>query len=160
MFTRFKQAAVGALALILAATPSLISACGGFFGPPNLTVDLNAFRAVFSVGKNNMITEIVGVNYTGSAADFSWVMPLPATPTIDVAAESDLDALQANTDPTVNYPVDYCAQLNVTPGGGRGGGGGGTLGTVGPYDYAIIKNDNPGQMIQWLRDHGYTIKAS
>jgi hypothetical protein len=161
MFGQFKRVAIGALVLTFAITPGLVSACGGFFGPPNLSVDLNAFRVAFSVTSDHHITEIIGVNYTGNAADFSWIMPLPATPTVDVADQADLDKLQQSTDPTVTYPVNYCSRLNDTPlGRGGGGGGGGTLGTVGPYDYAIIKNSDPGQLVKWLRDNGYTIKTS
>jgi len=51
MFGRLKRVGIGAFVAILAITPSLVSACGGFFGPPNLAVDLNAFRVAFSVGR-------------------------------------------------------------------------------------------------------------
>ena len=160
MIRQFKRIVIGGLTLVLAATPSLVSACGGFFGPPNLAVDLNAFRVAFSVSKDHQVTEIVDVKFTGTAADFSWIMPLPGTPTVDVTEPKALAILQANTDSYVSYPIDYCNELNYTSlglGGGAGGDGG-TLGSVGPYDYAIIKNDSPGQLIKWLRDNGYTIK--
>ena len=71
MIRQFRRIAIGGLAMILAATPSLVSACGGFFGPPNLAIDLNAFRVAFSVSKDHQVTEIVDVKYTGTAADFS-----------------------------------------------------------------------------------------
>ena len=77
MIRQFRRIAIGGMAMILAATPSLVSACGGFFGPANLAVNLNAFRVAFGVSDDHQVTEIVDVKYTGTAADFSWIMPPP-----------------------------------------------------------------------------------
>ena len=156
----FKRIAIALMAIVVAATPSLVYACGGFFGPGDLTVDLGAFRVVFGVTADHQVTEVVDVKYHGAAANFSWIMPLPAVPTVDVAQQRTLDILAYDTQPTVTYPVDYCSQMNLIPDNeGRGGGGGG-LGSVGPYDYAIIKNDKPDALVAWLRSNGFTVKAT
>ena len=141
--------------LILWALPA--SACGGFFCT-NVPIDQNAERIIFTVNKNEgTITAIVGINYTGEAKDFSWVVPVPSVPKVDVAEKASLDLLEAGTNKQFTEPSRYCSSMFDV--GGRGGGGGDYVveGHVGPYDYAIIRNENPGELVQWLRDNSYRV---
>lgn len=133
------------------------SACGGFFCT-NTPIDQSAERIIFTINNDNTISAIVGINYEGAADDFSWVVPVPSPPELDVAPVNALNVLQNTTNPRFNPPPNYCGGV-IWDNGGRGGGGGDYLqqGNVGPYDYAIIASDNPSEMIEWLRDNGYRV---
>lgn len=146
---------------VFAAPRPAALACGGFFCSTN-PIDQNAERIIFMVNKSQQtITAIVGINYVGSAKDFSWVVPVPSAPKLDVAATLSLNVLDSTTSVQVNDPPDYCGQLfpNLVEFGGGGGGGGGYLetGQVGPYDYAVIYNKNATEMVDWLRNNGYRV---
>ena len=154
------------LALVGLIIPNLVWACGGFFSPPGSAVFQNALRVVFAVDKTaGTITEEVGMQYSGSAKDFTWLMPLPAVPTVDVGSSDDLDTLDHATAEQFTVPHEnYCPAISTlaeNPEGRGGGGGGGppsfVEGQVGPYDYAIIQNARPDEMLSWLHDKGYTV---
>ena len=61
-----------------------VAACGGLFCQ-STPVDQLAERIIFTVNKNDTITAYVQINYTGEAHDFSWVVPVPSVPKVDVA---------------------------------------------------------------------------
>lgn len=136
---------------------SISSACGGFFCT-NVPIDQSAERIIFTMNGDETMSAIVGINYEGSAEEFSWVVPVPSPPELDVAPTSTLNILQNTTNPRFTPPPNYCRGV-VWSDGGLGGGGGGYLeqGNVGPYDYAIIASDNPAELIDWLRDNGYRV---
>jgi hypothetical protein len=149
------------IVLSLAFSPIAAWACGGgfFAGPTDAAVYPNVTRVVFGVNKaEGTITEIVGINYTGSAADFGWVMPLPSEPKLDVANTSDLDGLENYTRLYFDYGTNYCANLNSARFYGFGGGGG-TVDQVGPYNYTIVKNTTPDELLTWLKTNGFNVPA-
>jgi len=148
----------GFVCLSLLAVGGLTSACGGFFCT-NTPVDQSAERIIFTINDDETISAIVGIDYEGAAEDFSWVVPVPTPPELDVAPTSALDVLQNATNPRINPPANYCRGVLWSNGGLGGGGGGGFLeeGNLGPYDYAIIGSDNPRELIEWLRDNGYIV---
>ncbi len=135
----------------------ITSACGGFFCT-NTPIDQSAERIIFTINNDDTISAIVGIDYEGAAEEFSWVVPVPSIPELDVAPTSALDVLQNATNPQINPPRNYCYGV-VWSEGGFGGGGGGYLeeGNLGPYDYAIISSDDPRELINWLRDNGYRV---
>lgn len=139
--------------------PRIVTACGGFFCT-NTPIDQSAERIIFAVDEaTNTITAVVGINYTGEAADFSWVVPVPSPPELDVAETNSLNLLDAGTALQFTEPTNYCDGL-LTLYGEFGGGGDGDYfeqNSVGPYDYVIIRNENPGQMVGWLRENGYRV---
>jgi hypothetical protein len=142
---------------LLAIMPALL-ACGGFFCA-NAPIDQGAERIIFAVNGDGTITATVGINYVGDAEDFSWVVPVPSPPTLGVAETASLDTLELITSPQISVPRNYCDNIFSYPPDMGGGGGDGYLetGQVGPYDYAIIRNEEPGEMIAWLRDNGYQV---
>src|SRR5215510_3554031 len=89
-----------------------ISACGGFFCS-NVPINQNAERIIFAVdSKHEKITAIVGINYVGEAKDFSWIVPVPSRPKLDVAETPTLDTLQAATNVQINPPGSrFCYNL-------------------------------------------------
>jgi hypothetical protein len=137
-------------------TPPIASACGGFFCT-NSPVDQTAERIIFAVNKDDStITAVVGISYTGTASEFSWVVPVPSPPKLDVAETKSLDALSTATNLEFIVPKAPCP-LPLAAAGGDPGGGFLQTGQVGPFDYAIIKNEKTDEMIAWLRENGYQI---
>ena len=51
-------------------------ACGGFFCTTT-PVDQNAERIIFTQNGDGTVSAYVQIEYTGSAPDFSWILPLP-----------------------------------------------------------------------------------
>ena len=91
----------------LAAAPPA-GACGGFFCV-NTPVDQNAERIIFTQNGDGTVSAYVQIEYTGSAPDFSWILPLPEA--IDAeAVEVPEDAMEAFrelervTDPNIIPP--------------------------------------------------------
>jgi hypothetical protein len=156
---------IGLLLSVTFATPLTASACGGFFCR-NTPISQTAERIIFAVDtKNRMITSVVGINYTGDAAEFSWVVPVPSVPELDVAETKSLDHLADATNLVFNFPDNPCM---VVMSANAQGGGGDTqpvpgappflkTGQVGPFDYAIIRNEKPDAMVAWLRENKYQV---
>ena len=65
---------LGALASLMAQHPT--QACGGFFCQ-NSPVDQNAERIIFAKNHDGTMSTYIQIQYTGSAAEFSWILPLP-----------------------------------------------------------------------------------
>src|SRR5262249_41076409 len=138
----------GLAVTFLIASTSSASACGGFFCTTQPVLQ-SAERIVFAVNDDDgTITAVVGIAYSGAANQFSWVVPVPSEPKVDVAETESIDALSAATTPRFIIPSNPCpvpspmavaaAQATMIV----------TLpsldfvktGQIGPYDYAIIKN--------------------
>lgn len=152
--------------LVLLGGQSDATACGGFFCT-NTAIDQSTERIIFTVNDDGTITAIVGIGYVGTAEDFSWVVPVPSPPELDVADTRSLNNLHQATQVSFVSPPNYCRGLlnynpNTESGGGGVGGGGGYLeeGNIGPYDYAIIGSEDPDELIEWLRANSYQVTES
>jgi hypothetical protein len=151
---------VGLLALLGVAS---VAACGGLFCQ-NIPVDQQAERIIFTVDPNKTISAYVQINYTGSAPDFSWVVPVPSVPKVDVAEIASFDELSTLTAPVFQPPLmPPCAPV-VMPMAAvaedRASGGGVQVlasGTAGPYAYDVVTSPDPNELITWLRTNKYRI---
>lgn len=146
----------------LALVPTAL-ACGGLFCQ-NIPVDQQAERIIFTVNRNDTITAYVQINYTGSAPDFSWVVPVPSVPKVDVAEIASFDELSNLTAPVFIPPLmPSCAAIPVPMAAladdGAVGGGVQVLasGTAGPYAYDVVTSSQPIELINWLRKNQYRI---
>ncbi|MBW2464359.1 MAG: DUF2330 domain-containing protein, partial [Deltaproteobacteria bacterium] len=140
-----KHLFVGALLASSAAVllmPSPADACGGFFCGQQ-PVDQQAERIVFAVHDSGDVTMITQIAYTGSAADFAWVLPLAAVPAVEsleTFPQLALTGLDAQTGPSFQMPSDcdgYLFDGSATGGPPRAEGGGVEVhirAEVGPYD--------------------------
>lgn len=139
-------------------------ACGGLFCQ-NVPVDQQAERIIFTINNDDTISAYVQVNYTGSAPDFSWVVPVPSVPEVDVAEIETFDELSMLTAPVFVPPMmPDCAAVPVPAMAMQDGA---VLesasvevlasGAVGPYLYDVITSPDPQAMISWLRDNSYRI---
>ncbi|MEM6733837.1 MAG: DUF2330 domain-containing protein [Myxococcota bacterium] len=86
-------------------------ACGGFFfsAVTPQPVDQNAERILFRIHDDQTVTAIVEISYTGEAESFSWVVPVPDTPTLDTVPPSTLRLLdQATGVQIIAPPLEDC----------------------------------------------------
>lgn len=141
--------------MILAQGPPVL-ACGGFFCT-TAPIDQSAERIIFTVNGDGTITAIVGIGYIGEAEDFSWVVPVPSPPELDVTETQTLDSLMSVTNPLFVRPRHYCQGLIAPCCGGGGGGNYYEKGQVGPYDFAIVGSDEPNELVTWLRENQYQV---
>src|SRR5687768_6370491 len=147
--------AIGLLALLV----SSVSACGGLFCQ-NVPVDQQAERIIFTMNDNSTISAYVQINYTGSAPDFSWVVPVPDVPEVDVAEITTFDELSTLTSPVFISPqMPACAAVPMSAMADSAGGGvaqEGSVevlaqGTAGPYAYEVVTSDDPDALVVWLQ---------
>lgn len=138
------------------------SACGGLFCQ-NTPVDQQAERIIFAVNPDSTITAYVQINYTGSAPDFSWVVPVPSVPKVDVAEIATFDELSQLTAPVFIPPLmPECAPI-IMPASAPVA----ELtepdvqvlasGTAGPYAYDVVTSPDPNELVTWLRTNNYRI---
>lgn len=154
---------IGALSVLIIVPTT--AACGGLFCQ-NIPVDQQAERIIFTVNEGGTISAYVQINYTGSAPDFSWVVPVPSVPEVDVAEIATFDELSRLTAPTFIPPLmPECAPIPTMMAMGapmsavEEDGSVQVLasGTAGPYFYNVITSPNPIDLIRWLRSNNYRI---
>jgi hypothetical protein len=150
-------------ALLALLSLSAVSACGGLFCQ-NVPVDQQAERIIFAVNDDGTITAYVQINYTGSAPDFSWVVPVPSVPKVDVAEIATFDELSSLTSPIFIPPLmPDCAPMPIPmAASAEDSAGGGSVevlasGTAGPYAYNVITSIDPNALITWLRENDYRV---
>ena len=159
---------VGLWAIILALSPPGTLACGGLFCQ-NIPVDQAAERIIFTVDPGE-ISAYVQINYTGSAPDFAWVVPVPNVPEVDVAEMDSFLEIQSATDPVFMLPpipdcmfedrgfglampsvemsADEAEDVTVF-----------ASGEAGPYAYDVVGTEtgNANALIDWLNENQYRI---
>lgn len=150
---------------IVAANPA--TACGGLFCQ-STPVNQQAERIIFTINSNATITAYVQINYTGSASDFSWVVPVPAVPEVDVAEIDSFDQLSSLTAPVFIAPcrpsyLDQRLEHEFSDRRMASMAAAGDAvevlaqGTAGPYGFEVVRSDDPDALIRWLRENSYRI---
>ncbi len=147
---------------LLVAVFSTVSACGGLFCQ-STPVDQQAERIIFTVNDDGTISAYVQINYTGSAPDFSWVVPVPSVPQVDVAEIASFDELSNLTTPIFMPPLaPACMAVPMSASGVDAAVQEGSVevlasGTAGPYAYDVVTSPDPNELITWLRTNNYRI---
>ena len=139
-----------------------VQACGGLFCQ-NVPVDQQAERIIFAINNDDTITAYVQIAYTGEAPDFSWVVPVPSVPEVDVAEIESFDELSMLTAPIFVPPMmPSCAPIPMMAAGNAVVEDGSVevlaSGAAGPYFYDVITSPDPQAMIAWLRDNDYRVE--
>ncbi len=158
------------LLLVAALSPATAAACGGFFCS-QVPVDQSGENILFAVD-DETVTAHIQIFYTGEAEKFSWVLPLPALPTIGIGTDDLFTQLRARTDPRFSVTwtnSDNCwsnqgcwAVPEASAGGDDFDGdpknsGVSVLaeGAVGPFDYKVVESTSGDALFTWLDDNGY-----
>jgi MYXO-CTERM domain-containing protein len=133
-------------------------------------------RMVFSVSPVQT-TLYDQIEYTGSPADFAWVLPIKGTVTVGVSSDALFAAMDQQTQTTILAPplppCPVCTNTKafgsaLPPGaaelsGGDDGGGSVTVlsqSVVGPYEQVQLQSTDPAALTNWLASHGYTIPSN
>ena len=173
----------GSAALAAALTTSEpASACGGFWCSQTAPVEQTGEQIIFVQNGDGTTTCVVNIAYQGPSEHFAWVLPVEGVPQIDVSAELAFQRLAGLTAPRYNlvtHVEGQCDQQNFPGLNGAGGaasagpptGAAGAPqgnisvlaeGSVGPYDYAVIKPNpmltSPAQVaLDWLKNEGFDV---
>ena len=174
--------ALGTFAALAAGAGSEARACGGLFCSSANPVNQAAERIIFSFDRAaQKVTAVVEILYEGPSEKFAWVLPVPGIPGVKVSTSALLDRLQAATNPSYGVSRDFSGSCKGALGAGGstgganasapaadpGGGGGPAVsvvasGSVGPYNYEVIKVDptlaDPGMAaIDWFKMNTYDV---
>ena len=154
-------------ASLLLAGPEAARACGGFFcttAPMDQAGELILFAA-----RDGVVTTHVQIQYSGEAADFAWVLPVPSPPEVGVSRDELFSELEFATRPVFSLEVDWsfdtcgpqvedflggcstCAQTDGYPVEVV------ARDRVGPYESVVITAEDAGAVVDWLTDNGYQL---
>jgi hypothetical protein len=171
---------VGGLALAAVLTTSgRASACGGFWCSVANPVEQTNEQIVFVQNGDGTTTCVVDIAYQGPSEHFAWVLPVEGVPQIDVSSGVAFDRLAAQTAPRYVMNRHVEGQCDAPSSSGfydAGVAGPGAFdnaaghqsidvlaqGSVGPYDYVVIKPDpaldSPAKVaLDWLEHEGYDV---
>ncbi|MDB5096134.1 MAG: hypothetical protein JWM80_555 [Cyanobacteria bacterium RYN_339] len=164
-----RLAAAAAAALVLL-TASPVLACGGLFCA-RIPVDQTGEKILFAAdGKT--VTAHVEIAYKGEAKDFSWILPVPTPPTLEVGSDSLFAALRQASQPQFQLALrdeGPCAPPPMPVYKSAPSATGSvsrrakdevkviSQGVVGPYDTAVLQANQPGVLKDWLRKNKYVI---
>jgi len=152
--------------------PASAAACGGLFcnQAQPVAVDQVREQVLFEVNADGTVTSTVGIRFEGDSESFSWVIPVPDQPELDVVPASGLELLDNATQPRIippsyfpNWGDDDDAaddddatsgdddDINLPPVVVE------DLPQVGPFEPQWITSEDPGALVAWLNDNGYLI---
>ena len=148
----------------LALSIPVARACGGFFCT---TVPMNqvAETILFIQGEAKVTTH-VQIQYSGTAADFAWILPVPAVPELAVSHNQIFAQLQRATQLSfqLNFQEDVSCGFPPIAFTAEGPSVGlrynvdiASEERVGPYDTAVISSDDAKAVVSWLVDNGYQL---
>jgi len=161
-------------------------ACGGFFcnSPPpdgSLPIAQAAENVLFVLDTDpvtgaHRVEAHIQIAYTGPATSFSWIVPVTAVPTVDVGWDILFDRIEPPTRPSfqVMRAIDGKCQGGgsgigcggAAESGSKAGGGAGpgestvdvlSRGSVGPFDYVVVRSEDGATLRTWLTDNGYFV---
>ena len=155
----------------------LAQACG-CFTPPDPTVPIvqAGERIAFQV-EDGVVTAHIQIQYSGSAEEFGWLLPLPSVPTLDVGTDELFGQLIQQTQPLYRLTAEYQGDCPFDPNQSSGGddaasddgaGDGDSApgegdsplvvqDSIGPYDYAVLEADSKQPMLDWLDENGFFV---
>ncbi|MET0593079.1 MAG: DUF2330 domain-containing protein [Polyangiaceae bacterium] len=144
------------------------SACGGGGVASASGVVMGSQRIVMSVRANGTTDMVVQVTVPQTTADYGVLIPVPSEPTLDgrPVSSKELDSLDMNTVPYIDYPYDdsgsgigcACAGGDAGGGGSRGVSVGSTV-TIGPVVAVSLTGDNADAVSAWLTEHGFQLPS-
>lgn len=182
---RFTGSSILAAALAFTLTTARDAhACGGLFCSAAAPVNQAAERIVFAQDGEGTTSAIIEIQYQGPSERFAWVLPVPGVPEVGLSSKQALNLLQNATQPEYWVNTEYgdsCefdeyddfgyADAGAAGDGDGDGDGDGpefvhvlASGSVGPYDFNVIKIDPEAPapvslMIDWLAMNNYDVSS-
>jgi len=168
-----------ALVLVGGAAADAI-ACGGFFCDSGGTpVDQSGEKILFVVDQSGVEVH-VQISYTGTDAQFAWVVPTRQVPTLGVGIDQMFTVVTQQTAPQFSVNWHFPNNCGGSGGfGGTGGSGGGVADApsadagisdggvtvvssdvVGPYDSVVLSSTDPQALKTWLQTNGYYLSPA
>ncbi|MFO0595519.1 MAG: DUF2330 domain-containing protein [Myxococcaceae bacterium] len=163
-----------AAGLVAALVSQPADACGCFAPTTTVTPVVQAGERILFAVDNGTVTAHIQIQYSGDARSFGWLLPLPSVPTLKAGTDELFDRLLAETDPIyVTQGNVKCRSLTLgcaasAPLAGRsvidqnadaGTGPAVKVGSVGPYEFAVLSAADKTEMIKWLNDNRFFIPA-
>jgi hypothetical protein len=165
-----------AIAVLGLGSTSPALACGGLFCDNVNTVDQVGEGVIFAVD-DNTVTMQVKITYVGAAADFAWVVPLPAEPTLFVSTNALFDNLAALTEPVIyrterqhacprqeaesetdtDTDTDADADADADADTDAGGVTVVSEAEVGPYETVVLQATTTQALVDWLQANAYAV---
>ncbi len=143
-------------------------ACGGFFcqlAPINQAGEQIVFRQ-----DGGQITTMVRIQYSGTAENFGWVLPVPNTPEISIGSDTTFIELERVTRPQfILQRVGEACPLILSDDVAREGvpvpnapAPESTVKieqrlSVGPFDAQVVSSDNADALAQWLAENNFDL---
>lgn len=163
--------ATGAIAISF--YPRDARACGCFAPPdPSRPVVQAGERIVFAV-EDGVVTAHIQIQYSGSAEEFAWLVPLPAIPEVTVGVEELFTQIDATTTPSfLLNSSGFCGGGGISVGCADESLAAADIGVprddpnknvavvvseAGPYEYAVLDASAKDPMLQWLEQNRYFV---
>jgi hypothetical protein len=176
---RLIRAVLFSLSLAGTALSSGADACGGcFHGPPTVPQVVTDHRMVLSLA-SGQTTLWDQFQYSGSAEDFSWILPIRYTERtrVEVGSDAFMTMMDQATTPSLTYPTPPGLAPDCQPPPQNGffadAASGGAWDAaqdsgvtvlreevVGPYAVAIVRGASGMGLREWLRMNGYVVPAA
>jgi hypothetical protein len=153
-------------------TVAPVLACGGLFCQQT-PVDQTGEKILFA-SDGKQVTAHVQIAYQGDAKSFSWIVPVPTPPKLEVGTDTLFSALREATRPQFQLTIrdeGPCEPAQMYPGGDVRQRAAPTSESalqkpsvtvvsqeqVGPYDTVVLQANDAGVLKAWLRRNGYVI---
>jgi hypothetical protein len=167
--------------LVALLLPCSVTACGGFFSDANNPVLQSGEAIIFAVDVET-VTMHVQILYEGPAEGFSWILPVPTTPTLSIGTDVLFRSLFDATLPTFELQIDNAASttcsldqaqpflcpdfsestmsVSMSSTADTTNGDDATVvkrGSVGPFDFVVLEaaDNNPSSIFEWLIENDY-----
>ncbi|MBX2803393.1 MAG: DUF2330 domain-containing protein [Myxococcales bacterium] len=162
--------------LLLSAWMQPAHACGGFFCNRD-PIDQAGEDIIFAIDKDNgEVTVHVQIEYTGSADDFAWIVPVPQVPELVLSSDRLFQTVKAMTEPRFSLEIeelfdceggpyygyyDAVADFSTTsaspPNAESGTVNVVSQQQVGPYDTVVLQAQTTAGLLDWLQSNGYLL---
>ncbi len=142
-----------------------------------MPVDQSGENILF-VSDGTTVEAHVQVQYTGEAARFAWVIPMPTIPQIEIGSQALFDNLLSSTTPQYGFSIQNLCALGGSSGaagsfgsagaGGSAGGPGADAGppptvvrreVVGSFDIVVLQGGTAQTVDDWLVVNSYQTSA-
>jgi hypothetical protein len=134
----------------------LITSADGVIVPPNdyYMWETSQQAAIFYESSTQMETMVVSMNYTGTARDFAWIIPVPTQPTVEKGSQTLFSSLETITGYDYYYDYDYALPSTMS-GAEKSDVTVVEQKTVDYYDITVLSSTDSKALSKWLNDNGY-----